>query len=348
VAGSIRSRSIDVLRAVAVLLVMQHHFGVHRVLYENGWMGVDLFFVLSGYLVSGLLFDELARSGDVRPGRFLVRRAFKIYPAFWVLIALTVALAPTVSKKALLCELAFVQNYGPGLYPHTWSLAVEEHFYLLVALAFARRRWFARLATPSAGLLAFGAGLLAILALRIATVALVPARYKLVTLGTHVRADALLFGVAIAWARREATLGPWLRRLVAGRRAWLALTAMLLLVPIGVLGKAHWFTETIGFTLVYLAAGLLLLVALDREPGDPISRALAYLGRSSYSIYLWHIPVQALLLDRLAAAGLLPAPLATNRAFVMLGGVVAGILSARLVEDPLLRVRERLLRTAAR
>src|SRR5262249_876999 len=100
----------------------------------------DLFFVLSGFLVSGLLFKEYKRHGDVRLGRFLVRRGFKIYPAFYVFLLAT-SLAVLLGGQALdglafLCEALFVQNYGPNLKDHTWSLAVEEHFYLLLCLFF--------------------------------------------------------------------------------------------------------------------------------------------------------------------------------------------------------------------
>src|SRR5436190_151419 len=82
--------------------------------------------------------------------------------------------------------LLVLQNYGPGLYGHTWSLAVEEHFYLLVALAFAFRGAFVRLRTRSAKLATFGAGLLGVFVLRVVTLVVVPHRYKLVTFGTHV------------------------------------------------------------------------------------------------------------------------------------------------------------------
>lgn len=82
-------------------------------------MGVDLFFVLRGFLVSGLLFDELAKKGNVRPLRFLIRRGFKIYPAFWLMIALTVAFRTSVRPLAVVCELLFLQNYGPGLWVPT-------------------------------------------------------------------------------------------------------------------------------------------------------------------------------------------------------------------------------------
>jgi peptidoglycan/LPS O-acetylase OafA/YrhL len=104
-----------------------------------GWTGVDLFFVLSGFLVSGLLFREYATTGAIRPGRFLIRRGLKIYPAFYVLFVVTLVvrheLAIPTGVWATIGEAAFLQNYHYGLWGHTWSLAVEEHFYILLVVA---------------------------------------------------------------------------------------------------------------------------------------------------------------------------------------------------------------------
>jgi len=143
---------LDALRGVAVLLVIFSHFnlilsrdelariGFIDNLRLGGWSGVDLFFVLSGFLVSGLLFAEQHKTGGVRRGRFLIRRGFKIYPAFYVLAlaswaTFTLADRP-IPPREVLAELLFVQNYFPGIWPHTWTLAVEEHFYFGLALSF--------------------------------------------------------------------------------------------------------------------------------------------------------------------------------------------------------------------
>ena len=97
-----------------------------------------IFFVLSGFLVGGLLFKEHLTSGTVRLGRFLIRRGFKIYPLLWVSLALVVAVQTTqgisVPCESLLAEFLFFANYRPGVLGVTWSLAVEEHFYLLLPL----------------------------------------------------------------------------------------------------------------------------------------------------------------------------------------------------------------------
>src|SRR5437870_3427941 len=148
-----RLRSLDALRAIAVLLVLGHHMAppnpdvafpvraIAVVWQRAGWAGVDLFFVLSGFLVSGLLFAEWQHHGRMLALRFLVRRAFKIYPPFYLLLATTGLLvwrAGNVSSdyvRALVAEAAYVQNYREGVWNHTWSLAIEEHFYLLLPLS---------------------------------------------------------------------------------------------------------------------------------------------------------------------------------------------------------------------
>jgi len=99
-----------------------------------------LFFVLSGFLISGLLFAEYRRSGAIRFQRFAVRRALKIYPAFYALVLLTVfshllTENPASVFRAFLHDVFFMQSYTPGTYGHFWSLSVEEHFYILFPLA---------------------------------------------------------------------------------------------------------------------------------------------------------------------------------------------------------------------
>src|SRR2546423_1538207 len=159
--GVRRSASLDVLRAAAIFLVLGNHVGSltsHRFPWlrnfveawiRGGWVGVDLFFVLSGFLVSGLLFREYQRSGTLDVPRFLWRRGMRIYPAFWTLLLATWLGfrwfgLPHTSGNALLAELLFVQNYASGMWNHTWSLAVEEHFYVALPLALLALLWFGR------------------------------------------------------------------------------------------------------------------------------------------------------------------------------------------------------------
>jgi peptidoglycan/LPS O-acetylase OafA/YrhL len=149
-----RSVGLDLLRALAVLLVLGRHMNppgdsepewvraFAEVWIYGGWIGVDLFFVLSGFLIGGLLFAEHVRHGTIHVGRFLVRRGFKIYPAFYAFLALTVVYLRVryggyPPRAHIIADALFVQNYADSLWHHTWSLAVEEHFYILLPAVLA-------------------------------------------------------------------------------------------------------------------------------------------------------------------------------------------------------------------
>lgn len=129
-----RLRELDFLRGIAILLVLMRHADLFDFTTRVGWIGVDLFFVLSGFLVSGLLFKEYLKFGTIRPMRFLVRRGFKIYPIyflFYPIYILPLILARDLSLVYMFADLTFVQNYVNGwgyAYGASWSLAVEEHF----------------------------------------------------------------------------------------------------------------------------------------------------------------------------------------------------------------------------
>lgn len=151
-----RNLTLDVIRFLAILLVFFCHTmvwvggpAIPAALERGGGSGVDLFFVLSGFLIGGLLFLELKRYGRINLKRFYIRRGFKIYPAFYCLLASTLVVQklehlPFPPARPLLGEVFFLQNYLGGIRGHTWSLAVEEHFYivlplLLVALSNGKR-----------------------------------------------------------------------------------------------------------------------------------------------------------------------------------------------------------------
>lgn len=367
-----RLKQIDILRGVAVLLVLGRHLppapkglpAAESFLFDTwlrgGWVGVDLFFVLSGFLVSGLLFSEYQRTQELRVGRFLLRRGFKIYPAFYFLIAATVLFllpsnAPTPWPPTL-AELFFVQNYLPGLWNHTWSLAVEEHFYLLLsALMFVlvRRRSDAPFkAIPYV----FGFVAIASLIARIALRSTQPYNHVIHLFPTHLRLDGLMFGVFLSYlnAFHRPKLEEWVRpraRLL-GWVGWLMVAPSTFLVL-----ESSWFVPTVGLTLFYLGFGLVLLSVLFREESgrstilSHLGRPLAFVGFYSYSIYLWHMPVLRVLIPRLIR-WLAPTqlPFAAWAAIYVLLSVVLGALLGRIIEKPFLMIRDRFFpsRSAAR
>jgi peptidoglycan/LPS O-acetylase OafA/YrhL len=121
-----------------VFLVLARHTGIDNRVIQAGWVGVDLFFVLSGFLISGLLFDEYKRLGSIAFKRFMIRRMFKLYPAFYTMLIVNYfaesALGHVSSPAQYLTEATYLQNYLSPIWGHTWSLVVEEHFYILLPL----------------------------------------------------------------------------------------------------------------------------------------------------------------------------------------------------------------------
>ena len=356
-------KELDFLRAVAVIMVLGRHMrpappetvAAIRVVSDywaqGGWMGVDLFFVLSGFLVSGLLFREQQRFGHIELGRFLVRRGLKIYPAFYLLLAISavVFLVPAfkplrwsddIGWSNVLVEGVFLQNYLHGIWNHTWSLAVEEHFYLLLGLVF----WWRTRADPANPFKGIG------IATLIISVIILLLRFQSYSVRgpnfcfTHLRLDSLLFGVWLSYAYTyhfEA-----FQRFVQGRANLIAAASVALLLPITFFKmEASAFVNTVGYTCVYLGfGGFLSLVICDPRVKRLMripSAWLAPLGVYSYSIYLFHMPVRRaslLVLDRFVPG--LPY-LVRFGAYVALSFVV-GIAVSRLLEIPMLHVRDRL------
>jgi peptidoglycan/LPS O-acetylase OafA/YrhL len=349
---SSRSVPLDVLRLAAVALVLGRHWPSDipsslawpvrkgaELWQRAGWAGVDLFFVLSGFLVSGLLLAEHRESGRVRLGRFLARRGLKIYPAFYAFLLLSLPLAPlALTPRGLLGETLFLQNYLGALWNHTWSLAVEEHFYLgcgLLVVALSRRDRLDLLVPLFAAVAA------ACLAFRVAA-AVSGAPTASLTFTTHARIDALFFGVFLAWLRHAHPA-----RLAAFVRRWAVLLAVcasgLVVLPILLPLTESRFMVSGGLTATYLSSGAALLLGVHAPPGlfaGRAWRAAAAAGAMSYSIYLWHMPVGRLLARIPFPGSPGTAFLVRSAAYVALS-VAVGALLSKLIEIPVLRWRDR-------
>ena len=138
---------LDFVRGVGILAVMAYHYidpdklpisaRWITVISGSGWAGVDLFFVLSGYLVAGLLFSEFQRTDNVRFGRFLFRRALKIWPSYYLYLLFQIIARRHPVSSFLVQNVSNLQNYLGTSLEHTWSLAVEEHFYIVLAVLFS-------------------------------------------------------------------------------------------------------------------------------------------------------------------------------------------------------------------
>jgi peptidoglycan/LPS O-acetylase OafA/YrhL/lysophospholipase L1-like esterase len=306
--------ALDGLRGMAVAGVLLFHAG-HLI---GGYLGVDLFFVLSGFLITSLLLDERQRTGGIRLGAFWARRARRLLPAL-VAMLLGVSLyalifaAPAELNQIrgdALATLAYVANWraifggtsyfaqfsAPSPLSHTWSLAIEEQFYLIWPLAvFGLLRWrrgsVRVLLASSLSLAAVSAGLMALLYVPGAD----PSR---VYMGTDTRAQSLLLGAAlaafIAWRGplRSRTAGAALE---AG--GWAAV-AGLAWAWTQVNGETSAGLYRGGFALCGLAVVCVIASVSRPEPGL-LARVfsvqpLRALGIISYGVYLWHWPVYVL------------------------------------------------------
>jgi peptidoglycan/LPS O-acetylase OafA/YrhL len=307
---------------------------------------VDLFFVLSGFLVSGLLFSEYRKRGEISLARFYTRRAWRIYPAFYTFIIFTYFFSWFVMDwkmrdRALFSELFFFQNYQQAYWNHTWTLALEEHFYILLPLALlAMVRSNPGAANPFRAvpyLVAASAVLfLGVRALNF----FLRTEYSYYTHAwpTHLRIDALIFGVGIAYAYQfhrqsfDRVMRPLRYPMIA---LGLALFTTSLWLP---LPMDSFAIHTYGFTQSYLGAAALLVGAvMCRIPNIAVTRGMAYLGSHSYSIYLWHMALMYWAMPSLKTS----LSWEVRTLIYLVGAFAIGIGMAHLVEAPVLRLRDR-------
>ena len=372
---SARNLQLDVLRGIAILLVFGRHLelarpegavgGFAQAWFRIGWLGVDLFFVLSGFLIGGLLIGELRKRGKIDVMRFLVRRGLKIYPAYFVFIAYLIlvptakALASGSGWPATLAQewirywpnLLFLQNYiGSNPAGHTWTLAVEEHFYLMLPFALValvsmgRIRWLLPLC-----LLAVPALLLGLRGLSVWTGD--PFAEKMSA--THLRLDALLFGVGV---RCIAEYLP--ERFAAARRwrHWLVAAGLFLWSFNFWIEPSTPFVRTFGLMFNYLGSAAFLLAVCQTHAADfgrtgpyvsPVAAFMGWIGLYSYTIYLWHVTAMGIVGREFGARMLSwqggPSALTwlASAAAMCAAAVLAGVLASKLVEWPVLRLRDR-------
>jgi peptidoglycan/LPS O-acetylase OafA/YrhL len=304
--------SLDGLRGIAVLAVMATHFNAPGII-NGGLVGVTLFFVLSGYLITTLLLTEHASAGGVNVVRFYRRRAARLLPALaLVLVAVGAALvidghtdmaiASVATSSLYVSNLAVANGIYLGPLEHTWSLALEEQFYLLwpaiLIMGIARKRLLISLLVV---------GIIASAALRLGPITDI-ARFWWIYHHTLTRADALLVGCVLA-------LVPFRPALPT------TIVAVASLVILVVLPLDQGTFTTLLLLPAALAAGI-VVVAKPRVLGIA---PLVAVGKISYGLYLWHFPL-AMLLPAWAA---------------FFGSFLLAILSYRFVELPIRRAAAR-------
>jgi peptidoglycan/LPS O-acetylase OafA/YrhL len=348
-----RSTAIDLLRAAAVFLVLGRHMDVcppatshflnrlTEAWNRGGWIGVDLFFVLSGFLIAGLLFSERRRQGSISFKRFFIRRAFKIYPPFWALILAIAAIGSLsgkpVATSGLVSELLFLQNYGSSLFNHTWSLAVEEHFYLTLPLLLIALSRFSRNKRSPFESIPLCFLIIAVLGLLLRGTRGLAGDFQMSY--THLRIDSLFFGVLLSYYYHSY---PERFLTVARDQRWLLLLAGgILLAPAFLIEhRTSYYIYTVGLTQFYFGSGLVLVGMLGCSVPESLPiRLLALVGTRSYSIYLWHMLLLTFVSKALTYYGLIMNWYVYAVAS-LLGAVALGTAMATLVEFPLLQVRD--------
>jgi peptidoglycan/LPS O-acetylase OafA/YrhL len=354
-----RSSSIDLLRGIAVLLVIIAHINwlpsrlLGQIFYPfnlGGWMGVDLFFVLSGYLISGLLFHEYNRTGTINPKLFLIRRGFKIYPAFWFLLIVTYLTkeffnlhsdgAAAITGTNYLHELLFVQNYFNGVWGHTWSLAIEEHFYLLFAAFLYIIVKYYKL---NFKVIAFAYVLLLLVCLFFRgyyNFIVELSEYKLNSAMTHLRIDALFFGVFLSYVSmyKPAVI----KRVVSYKAILLPLCFLLLALSVYYGRSTTWGVVFLLLTNSWVF-GYLLITAIHHNWGTGrFFRPIVVTGKYSYSIYLWHIVVKEWIVSKqtLDYFGIQLKWSYEQLLYTALS-VLCGIVFSKLIEMPFIYLRDR-------
>jgi len=355
--STVRLQGLDTLRACAIVLVlMSHYMGfvshapTFGALGEIGWAGVDLFFVLSGYLIGNQLLGPVARGEAWSPTTFAMRRLLRTLPNYYVVLAVYLLMPHSViagkSAAPTWQMLTFTQNIGLAYgqtFSHSWSLCIEEQFYVVLPLAvLALARWGRSVHLAwcvLAGAIALGVTVRAVAMLRDGHDAFAAEVYY----ATLCRFGGLLPGVAIAMVKNFHPAA-FARLLRHGNALFLAGLAVTAVAPWCVQnGLPNAFAATT-FVFPFVAIGFALLTCAALSPHCMLNRVripgAASLALWSYAVYLVHKPVFMAIRPQAERLGIdTGAPLSVLA--IMGLGVFGGWLLYRCVETPFMRLRDR-------
>lgn len=361
-----RLYGLDHLRALAILLVLLYHYRAfkHPVWIETvgkfGWTGVDLFFVLSGFLISGQLFREMKDQGSISLKTFYIKRFFRIIPSYLFTVFLYFTIPFFREREALPPVwkfLTFTQNYGlnvidQGTFSHAWSLCIEEQFYLilpLLLLILMPTKLLRYLAILIIGLIAFSIMLRlliwneSIAAMDNTSLEFWRSWYMKIYYPTHTRLDGLGIGVLIGYLMQYSSS---FKKIVHHHGNKLFLLGILLL------GISFWVcneqasknASVFGFTMVAVSYGMIVMSAISES--SFLSQRKLYitsqLAALSYAIYLSHkgiIHMIQVVFEKLD----IQASDNVSLIVCLLGCIVGGLVYRWGIEKPFSRIKSKIV-----
>jgi len=339
--------ALDGIRGIAIVAVMLTHAGL--VTNLAGFIGVDVFFVLSGFLITALLVGEWDEFNRISLTQFYWRRALRLLPALLLMLACIAAFewltdtrrSALLTSGGALLALSYVSNwtdtlgyYQGQIFGHTWTLSIEEQFYLLwpLVIILLLRRASSRQSTIR---FIFLAAFLAMVC-RLALLYIGETEYR-ISRGTDTRADALLMGSVVGMMFASGLLPnrAWVKKL-------LGVLGLLVFVVVALifLGFYQRFPGQFKINFIYGAVSFVTAILILHLVGSEAGRLnwilsrpwLVYVGKISYGLYLWHYPIFRL-------TQLKEFPRATELAIEMSLTLLMTLVSFHLLERPLLRYK---------
>ncbi|MCY0966940.1 acyltransferase family protein [Parathalassolituus penaei] len=363
----IRLDWLDWLRCISIILVLGAHFPISweesgvffplaAFFARVGWSGVDFFFVLSGFLIAGMLFNEEIKYGRIDLLGFYIRRALKIWPLYYLCPLVLIIIYPIMfggDRGGLISQLYpvffHVQNYFfpiPSPLGHLWSLGVEEHFYAILPLIILLFLKFRKSISSPDFFRVLVFLLVCVMVNRVYTVFFLEFELLDIRVQSHFRFDSFIVGVSMAW-------------IYSFRRSYLAwgedrqfyiVFLILMFFSFFLLNpNTSLWVSAFGYTFLALGwAGVLYLTGVYSSYFSKfrIFNAAAFLGKYSYPIYLFHVYCQKAISIQLEQGWLADYGNSARWAFVALiyfiSSIVLGVLIGLLVEKPLLALREKI------
>lgn len=343
-----RHLELDFIRGIAIFLALGWHFNnidtnfefVNIILWPGrafGWAGVDLFFVLSGFLIGGLLFKEININGCVNAKIFLMRRALKIWPVLYVFIIFQLVVGHYPWSDFLFPTLFHVQNYFLTPFPHLWSLAVEEHFYIAFAI------FLSFFANDRANIKKFLFAIIFVSPLFRLIAAFSGCDKHALSVYTNFRLDGLAVGVLLSYIyvfEKEKFL------FLTECKRTMSVLLLFVIVFLSFTPKYSVFMQTIGYGFLALGSAAFLLLMWGQATflkNIKLFQVFVWLGQYSYAIYVF----QFVFYKRSIVWG--SAMVGDYSDLITLsiryaGAIFVGVLVTKVIERPILKLRDKILK----